>query len=286
MGIVTGRNIVLTGIPRGGTTLACKLLEGCVDTVALFEPMDVNALPPRDRPAAIATICDFFDQVRARALHDSVVPSKQVDGLLPDNLFAKPDPAGHRAMLAKPGFIALDPRPAPGFTLVIKQNAAFTALLPELASAFRAIAVVRHPLAVLASWNSIYLPVSHGRLPAGERLDPDLAAELDAESDLLARQLCVIEWFFSRFDRFLPASQVLRYEEMIASRGESLRACAGVHGGPVAELAERNANRACDPDLVRRAANALLERGGSWERWYPRPDMPAAARRILDTREA
>lgn len=286
MGILTGRNIVLTGVPRGGTTLACKLLEGCVDTVALFEPMDVNALPPRDRPAAIAAIGEFFDDVRARALRDGVVPSKQVDGLLPDNLFAGPDAAGHRAMLATPGFIAPVPRPAPGFTLAIKQNAAFSALLPELASTFPVIAIIRHPLAVLASWNSIHLPVSQGRLPAGERLDPDLATELDAESDLLARQLCVLEWFFSRFERFLPTSQVLRYEEMIASGGGLLRACAGVHGGPVADLAERNTSRACDPDLVRRAADALLERGGSWQRWYPSQDLPAAARRILDRREA
>ena len=36
---MSGRDLVLTGIPRGGTTLACRLLVFCDDSVALFEPL-------------------------------------------------------------------------------------------------------------------------------------------------------------------------------------------------------------------------------------------------------
>lgn len=285
MGGVTGRNIVLTGVPRAGTTLACKLLGACVETVALFEPMDVNALPAGDRGAAIAAIDGFFATIRTGVQQDGLAPSKQVGGTLPDNLFAASrDSDGNRQMLATPGFIALQPPPSAGFTLVIKQNAAFTALLPELAATFQTLAIIRHPLSVLASWNSVDLPVSHGRLPAGEQFDPELASQLDAEPRLLARQLRVLEWFFSRFDRFLLDSQVLRYEDIIESDGALLRARAGVSGDLVPGLAGRNANPAYDATVVQRAADALVIQGGSWQRWYPKEKLSAAAHRIIGRR--
>lgn len=193
MGGMSGRNIVLTGVPRGGTTLACKLLQQCHETVALFEPMDVTALPNADRAQAIIEIADLFARVRVQALRDGTAPSKQVAGTVPDNLFAEePGADGQRRMLAAPGSIHLSPRPSDGFTLVIKHNAVFTALLPELAGQFQTLAIVRHPLSVLASWNSVDLPVSAGRLPAAERFDSVLAANLDAGQDRLTRQLCVL----------------------------------------------------------------------------------------------
>ena len=59
----------------------------------------------------------------------------------------------------------------PGFDLVVKHNALFTALLPDLLSAFPVYGIVRNPLAVLASWNAVNLPVKQGRIPA-ERSSP------------------------------------------------------------------------------------------------------------------
>ena len=283
MEMLSGRNIVLTGVPRGGTTLACQLLGACSDTVALFEPMNVNKLPTQDPDRAVTEIAEFFNFARARALQDGVVPSKQVDGRLPDNLFANErDDLGRRPMLARPGFLSLDPRPNPGFTLVVKHNAAFTALLPALTARFETLAIVRHPLAILSSWHSVDLPVSHGRLPAAERLDPSLADALDAEPRLLSRQLIVLDWFYSRFDRLLPEAAVLRYEDIIASQGELLRSSARLKGASGTQMIERNANPAYGSVIVERATASLLEKGGYWQRWYPKDGLAVAAARIID----
>ncbi|MEO7251191.1 MAG: hypothetical protein ABIW30_01135, partial [Arenimonas sp.] len=195
------------------------------------------------------------------------------------------DAQGLRELIAAPGQIRLEPRPVPGFTLVIKHNATFTALLPELATRLRTLAIVRHPLSVLASWHSVNLPVRDGRIPAGERLDPDLAASLDAQSDRLSRQLLVLDWFFSRFERLLPAPDVLRYEDVLSSQGDVLRERAGLRGEPTTGLAERNANALYSPEQIPVLAEALARNSGSWQRWYPLDSIAPLAERMLAAHE-
>ena len=48
---MSGRNLLLTGVPRSGTTLCCHLLGQASDTVALFEPMHVMDLPTEQTAA-------------------------------------------------------------------------------------------------------------------------------------------------------------------------------------------------------------------------------------------
>ena len=276
------RDIILTGVPRGGTTLACQLLQACRHCVALFEPMDVAAVPPGDRGAAVAEVLRFFAATRAQIAREGVAPSMQVDGAVPDNSFANTLGAdGRRQLVASPGLIQVDTQGRPDFSLVIKHNAMFTALLPELGQHFQVLAIVRHPLSVLASWNSVELPVSEGRLPAGERFDEELAARLHAQADRLSRQFLVLDWFFSRFDRLLPALDVLRYEDVVASQGAQLRARAGLDGEPVAGLAERNTNSLYSRSAIPALADALGRRDGSWQRWYPAETIAPLAERML-----
>lgn len=278
----TGRTLLLTGIPRGGTTLACRLLGQAKDTVALFEPMDVASLPAAPA-AAVDAIAAFAAAARAQLLAEGRAPSKQTGGQVPDNPFLAPDPAtGERRLQATPGLLELPSPPLPGFTLAIKHNAAFTALLRELAARFEVLALVRHPLAVLASWHSVDLPVGAGRVPAGERLDPALAARLQAEPDRIARQLAILDWCFGRFAA-LPAARVLRYEDIVASGGECLYAAAGVAGTPQS-LAGRNANpayRRVDIDAL--AARLRAHDGPCW-RWYARDSVEALAARMREER--
>lgn len=281
MGGLNSSNLMLTGVPRAGTTLACRLLQQCDETVALFEPMDVAKLPS-DRAAAASEVHRFFAACREQLLLDGTAPSKHVDGMVPDNPFANAlGDDGRRPMLASHGLVHIEPRPSPGFTLVIKHNAVFTALLPELATSCRMLALVRHPLSVLASWNSVELPVSAGRIPAAEPFDPGLTASLDREEDVVQRQLLVLEWFFSRFDRLLPARDVLRYEDMIGSQGERLRALACLRGPRPGNLTERNANTLYPRALIPRLVEALVTRPGSWQRWYPQDTIEPLAKRLL-----
>lgn len=276
---MTGRNIALTGVPRGGTTLACRLLGRCPQTVALFEPMDVSELDTRDRGQAIAQVSAFYADARSSLEQRGLAPSKQRGGEVPDNPFDHERGAGGRRRLqAHLGMIEV-PRPDPGFTLVVKHNAAFTALLPELSGRFETIAIVRNPLSVLASWQTVDVPVADGHLPAGERLDPRLRTRLAAQDDRLGRQLHILHWFFERFRSALPPHRVVRYEDVVATAGAALTQVAGLQPAPDDTLRDRNANVLYAGEDVGRLLDALGP-AGPWDAWYAWDDLRDVAGRM------
>ncbi|WP_162404132.1 hypothetical protein [Pseudoxanthomonas jiangsuensis] len=273
------RHLALTGVPRSGTTLCCHLLGQAAGTVALFEPMEVQKLP-RGREAALEAVAAFYAQSRVSLEGDGSAWSQQVDGRVPDNPFSSQRGSdGQRRHEATRGRIRFDAPLPRGFTLAIKHNAAFTALLPELAGCFDTCAIVRNPLAVLASWHSVDLPVSHGRLPAGEHFDPDLARRLDAETDRVSRQLLILDWLFDRYARHLPPSRVLAYEAVVATGGASLAAAFGLELA-AQPLAERNASRLYSAQVCEELALRLQKDRGAWRSLYGDNDLAALLQRM------
>ena len=262
------RNLALTGLPRSGTTLACRLVGECADTVALFEPMRIEEFPRGNADAATAHVIGYFQAARRQLLEHRTAANKVVHGAVPDNPFSRPSEDGKRVLQASEGELHVQAGLAPGFTLAIKHNAAFTALLPQLCEQLEIVAIIRHPLAVLASWHSLDLPVSAGRLPAGEWLDSALAAALEAEPDLVSRQLRILDWFFDRYAR-IDASRVLRYEAIVATGGSALAHLCGL-AQPAAPrvLGNLNTRSQCPPQLLPMLAERLEKHQGSWTHWY------------------
>jgi hypothetical protein len=275
-------DIALTGIPRGGTTLACRLLGECRDTVALAEPIEVESLPD-DRAGAVSSILRFYAGTRHELQASGRAPGKLVEGRIGDNFFAETGDAQRRAPLVHRGEQRHDPPPRPGFTLAIKHNAGFTALLPELAGSLRTIALVRNPLPVLASWQTVDLPVGAGRIPAGERFDPGLRAQLDAIADCLERQLLVLDWFYRRYAACAHLLKILRYEDIVASGGTGLFDAAGVIGEAQA-LRDRNASDLYRNSAPARLAEALLAAQGVWRRFYSEDELAASLRKLEEPR--
>ena len=278
---MSGRNLLLTGVPRSGTTLCCRLLGQASDTVALFEPMHVLDLPT-EQTAARQEVEKFLAGSRASLASDRTAWSQQVAGAVPDNPFSSHrDSAGRRRHEAVRGRSVVDKPLSENFTLVMKHNAAFTALLPELVRHHEVRAIVRNPLAVLASWYSVDLPVSRGRLPAGEHLDPALAQRLDGEPDRLARQLLILDWFFERYQRCLPPECVLSYEEIIAGAGRPL-AEAFLLDLPSLPLQERNASHLYDVETCERLTERLLADNGAWRSRYGDAEVVGLLQRLRD----
>lgn len=266
------RDLVLTGIPRGGTTLCCGLLGRAADTVALVEPMPVHLLPTHHF-AAVAEVAEFFQSARKRLLEEGVAPSQQVAGHSPDNFFdSECDASGARLRKASLGDVAAGKPLSLQFNLAIKHNAAFTALLPSLKTQFECVAIVRNPLSVLASWNSVALPVAQGRLPAGERFDAVLAARLDAQPDVLRRQLILLDWLFTQFVQHLPQPQLVLYEDIIASGGAALGTACGI-SVPEQPLQSRNASHLYDMRACEHYAQHLLQEAGAWRKFYGNADI-------------
>jgi hypothetical protein len=271
---MSGRNIILAGIPRSGTTLTCHLLNKLPNVVALHEP-----LVPTDYRGLAATVIierlgDFFDEQRRSLLHDGTATSKAAGGRVPDNsMGGVDDKTGKRRSRLDGRTLVVDKSLDPDFDLAVKQPNFFTAKLGDLVEPFHCYAIVRNPLAALLSWNSVDMPVSRGYAPGAEAFDKDLSARLRNEEDLLSRQIILISWYFDTYRRLLPPERILRYENMIASGGRELTKITGAAQQLDEPLVSKNDSRFYDPKKKKAIAETLLAGDGGYWSFYDREEV-------------
>jgi hypothetical protein len=271
------REVLFTGIPRSGTTLCCHLLNKLPDVLALHEPMDLRPFFDTSDPHAVRRLTGrFLDATRRSVLRDGVARSKNVGGRVPSNPVSDElDENGERRRVTSKGEIVVDRALAADFLLVVKQPGLFTAFLDTLAPRFRIVAIVRNPLAILSSWNSVPFRLREGRTPATERLVPALARALDGTADVLTRQLLILDWYFDRYARLIGPENVLRYEDLIATRGRILGAVVPSALGLDEPLRSRNDNELYSRERMREVGARLLGEDGAWRKLYAPHDVEA-----------
>ena len=191
-----------------------------------------------------------------------------------------PDAVGNRTLRVSVRTMVVSNVDISDFSLYIKHPSFFSAALPFLIQAFDCYASIRNPLSVLRSWQDCPFPVSRGRAPAAEQISPNLRARLDAESDVLSRQLVLLDFLFDRYHRFIP-NRVIRYEDIVSSGGHALeminaqahlldenlvsRNSRGIGGRPSAQLvADRllASDNSCWNFYTRDDVQSLLDAGG------------------------
>lgn len=271
-----GRTILLTGIPRSGTTLACRLLLTCPGVIALHEPFDGALF--QNRAGALEAIAQEARRIRQQLLERGEAPARSSGSPKTDNNFSSD--SGPRTLVAVRQMVRFDPWPRPGFTLILKQNAEFTLLFPELLSRFTVFALIRHPLAVLASWDTVSIAASRGRIAKSERLQPALAQALEQLPDLMSRRLAILDWYFQQF-ALLPASHVLRYESLIATQGTLLSEITGTPVTPDSGLRNQNDSHLYTPRALEEAYQALTSREGAWMAYYDREAIDTLYHQLL-----
>lgn len=268
-------DIILTGIARSGTTLACSLLNLLPRCVALHEPMHPSALAGLRFPSEfMKQVGDFFAEQRASLMATGTALSKGADGQVPENPFGEArDSLGLRKSVVTAQRVRFD-KPLPtGFRLVVKHPNFFTATLETLQPSYRCYAIVRNPLAAVLSWHSISAPVNRGRLPSGEAFDPTLKAALDAEPDRLERQMVILRWYFGRYSALLPRERVIRYEDMVSTGGRALSVIDPDAGSLNVPLESRNRSPQYDPSIVRLLAERVISVEQEFSPFYSRSDI-------------
>jgi len=263
-------DIILTGIARSGTTLTCFLLNKLPQAVALHEPMDPSQLIGLVQPGEyLARIAEFFCSQRATLIAAGTAVSKACDGRVPENPFGTAvGEKGLRSSLVANQEVQFGKPLQPGFRLVVKHPNVFTATLGALLTRYPCFAVIRNPLAVLLSWQTVQAPVNDGRLPFGEAFDADLKSTLAAEPERVARQLILLRWYFSRYRRLLPPGHVIRYEEIVASGGRALSVIDPDAAMLDEPLESRNRSKLYDAALVNQLADRLLGDEGITDGFY------------------
>src|SRR5687768_9935396 len=92
-------DIILTGPPRSGTTLACYLLNKTDDTIALHEPMNLKMFP--DAETGVRSTRQFFVDMRKSLLEKGEAISKVSEGKIPSNPFGDVVKSGRESIVKK-----------------------------------------------------------------------------------------------------------------------------------------------------------------------------------------
>lgn len=263
------QQIILTGLPRSGTTLTCHLLNKLPNSVALHEPLVPLDLASYERSDLVEVILEYFSAQRNQILQTGTAVSKSFGGQVPDNPMAGFDPiTGKRIRVLDGRLVQIDKQLTSDFCLAIKQPAFFTAILRDLVSAnsFNCFAIIRNPLAVLLSWNSVEMPVSRGRVPAAEAFAPELKQQLDLIPDLYDRQVFLLNWFFQQYLTYLPTKQILFYEATIQTAGRSLAVINPLASELTEALYSKNNNSLYNAQLKQALLEKLLNKteGAFW----------------------
>lgn len=275
--------MLVAGPPRSGTTLVCELLNRLPDVRALDEPMSPSGLLGErsgfqwmSHAGELAgQITRFASDQRESLLSRGTATSKHVAGqVLGAKVSDDHDAQGLRRRLATKGAVSLGVPDDEDFILAIKHPVAFTALLAVMSEYFRMVAIVRNPLATLASWESVPMPVRDGRLGMPPTFLPQVDGRLDAIADRIDRQVELLEWFFEQIATHLDDSAVIRYEDVVNSGGGALARLAPSAARLRVALTITNTARLTRThlsDLARR----LLARDGAYRRYYSRSDIEA-----------
>jgi hypothetical protein len=282
--------VLLTGIPRSGTTLACELLNDLPDVRALAEPPILPRLPRRPEADGGATfeiedlnraIIEFAAEQRRSILERGVAVTKHVDGRVTGTI-VEDDRSGAdpRRSLVQRGEIPISRPHSDDFTLVIKHPIVFTVQLRGLHERFPLFALVRNPLAVLGSWESMpWWHLREGALRVPSEMAPEISARLASIEDVLDRQLEMLGWFFEQYASMLPRERVIRYEDLISSGGRALSAIDPSAAGLNATLTGRNSAEVYDRTYMQSAGDRLLAQSedAPWRAFYP----PSAVAELL-----
>ncbi|UCN00600.1 hypothetical protein LCX93_01405 [Sulfurimonas sp. SWIR-19] len=266
------KNVVLTGIPRSGSSLICSLYNNYANSLALLEPINPFSIKTQNSIEAVEYVNDFFFQMRKEIHYSKRFVTHHKENKIISNMLSdtQKESEGLRQKVVQHGYVSLEKELQRDFSLLIKQNAFFTALLPDLVNFFDTYVVVRNPLSVLFSWNSVDLPVYRGHVPAGERFDEALKKKLEITVDRIDRQVIILEWFFRQFLQNIPQSNVLFYEDIVAGKFKTLEKLSydknsiNAH----ANMKNKNSNKLYNKELAEVLRKKIFQSSGYYKHFY------------------
>lgn len=268
------QNLLLAGIPRSGTTLACALLNRLPNVAALPEPMDVFRFAELNAPGDWARLLDsYFSTTRSTILAHGCATAKMGRADSEENYFLPGSGTSLRQDVGEQRTLTFKQIDTSRFTLLVKHPNAFTAMLEGLQGIYPVFAMIRNPLAVLASWNSIEAAFRTGHAPIAEAICPALKARLADIADESTRQLSLLSWCFEQYQLYLDPDRIIRYEAMINSGGASLAVLVPAASALAEPLHDKNRNTAYTGLDLPSMADRLLNSDGAYWSYYSRDDI-------------
>lgn len=212
--LATARDYLITGIPRSGTSLVCRLLDDQDESVVVNEPREPMAAVRVRRYDAF--ILEFHAHLRSEILAGRPILNKLTDGRVSSNT--------HGADRRQPYHPAVH---SPGFLLGTKDTLQYLTRLDELRGKLQGMHVlvcIRDPRAAIASWKASFAHLAHadvtgllsrGALGSGRSVDRRAIAALQATADVQVRRSLLWCHLASVIRRNRDWVSIIRYEDLL-----------------------------------------------------------------------
>jgi len=212
------KDVIVTGIPRGGTTLATALMDNLNNAICLSEPPRQTRWFKKTKDINEVTnnvICDYR-KIRRKVMNKKPVKDFRNEDGTPITNYFNDDRNGTRKNVRQLREFIFQVEDE-NFLLGMKHNAHYTSILPQLidTNIFSIIAIVRHPVPTILSWKSLNLPISKGRLPHGEIYWKELRDITRSKDNSLLTLVRIYDLFCQRYLTLSNHINLLKYEDII-----------------------------------------------------------------------
>ena len=212
------KDVILTGIPRGGTTLSAALLDNLKNAVCLSEPRWQSPWFTNFKDVNKVTefVMNDYKNIRQKIMDNKPIKDiRNKDGTPLTNYYSE-GRKGRRFNVRKLGAFTFEIENE-NFLLAMKHNEHYTGILPQLfeTGVFSIIAIVRHPVPTILSWKSLNIYVSNGRMPYAEPFWKELRDITLSKDNSLLTLVKIYDLFCERYLSFRNEIHLLKYEEII-----------------------------------------------------------------------
>jgi len=214
-------DIIITGLPRSGTSYLCRLLHTVKDCVVINEP---KALFKRLADEYPQQIKELHNELRQNIINNQPIENKLHNGqVIEDTKIINQYELYHPNVSSD------------NFTICTKNTLGYMARLPQLQTILPHalfIACIRHPLDTIVSWKSTFPHLEHAtvdKFPTGNLYDPFLSSwqkqtleTIYQEENLFKKRALLwnylAEWLFKHKE----SVHILPYENTVKNPVEML----------------------------------------------------------------
>lgn len=268
--ITESDNVLLTGIPRSGSTLALKLISDKKRVIGFDEPVwlkEVRKLP--DAQQVPDNLLKKIQNLRGQVKKGFPVNMNFGKGTLElaDNHF---DRLNNGLVKTKESRDVILDVSTYDQIWVLKSNIFFTALLKQLIDSgyFKLVVTIRDPLAVIKSWRSLNFSLSHGRSMIAEKYDSSSKIFVDTD-DVLIKQVLLLDWMFKKYLDNYKDIHIFKYEDIVNNPSIIQQNLGFGSVKQYTQLNSRNNNHFYDHSETNEIKTCLLKYGQYYKNFYP-----------------
>lgn len=209
-------DIIITGLPRSGTSFLCARVNEYPNMVVINEPAEVFK---KVRQGGLQGLLEIYQYYRSEITDGKPVLNKIREGKFIEDTRLEDN--------RRPHVHAIEDAE---FALGIKNTLVFTAMLPDIVREKRlpkVLASIRHPLDCIASWYNVDFPhlknarpeflLNYVSRPVGEKLKLVLQ-----EEDLLVRSAMLWNFLAQLLLSARGKIHLVRYEDIVSKPGRAL----------------------------------------------------------------